>query len=323
MAAKKTIITVVKTIAVIAGTIVLYIAAVYLFVFRPTFLRQDVSTKKPIKYFKTQENYKKHLQDEEELLKFPHEEISITSVDNLKLVGINFPAENAKGTLILLHGYHSDPLREYASLAKFYYEAGYNVILPYHRTHGKSEGKYITFGVKERYDLRDWVFKANSLYGSENPLYLQGISMGCATTLMTLGFDLPKNVLGAIADCGFTTPSEIIWKVLKKDRKIPTAPLIFKLGNKMANMFADFDFDDYSTLTALKHNSIPVLFIHGTADDFVPIEMTIANFQFCRAKKDLYLVEGCPHAIANLVDEEKYHKRVIDFMTESANQAEK
>ncbi len=294
--------------------ILLYITAVYVFVFRPSFLRMEPSEKDAVKYFKGEENKNKNSADKEWILNLPHEEISIVAFDYLRLVALNFPAEQAKGTLILMHGYHSDPLREFSSLTKFYHELGYNVILPYQRTHGKSQGKYITFGVKERYDLRGWIFEANMRYGSDLPLFLQGISMGCATTLMTLGFELPSNVKGVIADCGFTSPYEIIWKVLKKDRKVPTASIIFDIGRIMARKLAGFDFNEYSTLTALSKNTIPILFIHGTADDFVPIEMTIANFQFCAAKKELYLVENCPHAIANLVDEEEYRHRVVSFL---------
>ena len=37
-------------------------------------------------------------------------------------------------------------------------------------------------------------------------IFLCGISMGCATTLMAAGLDLPDNVKGIIADCGFTSP---------------------------------------------------------------------------------------------------------------------
>jgi fermentation-respiration switch protein FrsA (DUF1100 family) len=56
-----------------------------------------------------------------------------------------------------------------------------------------------------------------------------------------------------------------------------------------------------------------VLFIHGTGDTFVPIEMTIANFQYCTSEKSLYLVENAPHAVSYLIDEEGYHKALIDF----------
>jgi len=297
------------TAAVIAA---LFLGSVYFFVFKPSFERGKMSS--DLEHFKKEEYVEKHTEDKNWFLEQNYSEISIKSFDGLNLVAYKLDAENPKGTFVLMHGYHSDPLREFAGLARFYYGLGYNVILPFQRSHGKSEGKYITFGVKERYDLRDWILEANKLYGSEKPVYLEGISMGCATVVMSLGFDLPENVKGVVADCGFTSPEEIIWKVLKKDKKLPLSHLIMATGEFMTKHIADFDEKEFSTLTALRHNKIPVIFIHGAEDDFVPVEMSITNFQMCRAKKSLYIVPDCPHAIAYLVDEEKYHKKVTDFL---------
>lgn len=297
------------TAAVIAA---LFFGSVYFFVFKPSFERGKMSS--DLEHFKKEEYVEKHTADKNWFLEQKYSEISIKSFDGLNLVACRLDAENPKGTFVLMHGYHSDPLREFAGLARFYYGKGYNVILPFQRSHGKSEGKYITFGVKERYDLRDWILETNRLYGSEKPVYLEGISMGCATVVMSLGFDLPENVKGVVADCGFTSPEEIIWKVLKKDKKLPLSHLIMAAGEFMTKHIAGFDEKEFSTLTALKHNKIPVIFIHGAEDDFVPIEMSITNFQMCRSKKSLYIVPDCPHAIAYLVDEEKYHKKVTDFL---------
>jgi len=137
--------------------------------------------------------------------------------------------------------------------------------------------------------------------------------MGCATVLMSLSFDLPSNLKSVVADCGYTSPYEIMWKIARKDRNIPLPRLILGIGNIMAKILADFDFNEYDTFKGLRYNQRPVIFIHGTEDSFVPIEMSIANYQYCTSEKFLYLVEHCPHAIANLVDEEEYRKNLIQF----------
>ena len=290
----------------------IFIVAVYLALFKPNFMRGK-TTKMDLNHFMTKENSEKNKVDTEWFYEQNPEEISIESFDGLKLVAYNLPCPNAKGTWLLIHGHQSAPLREFATLAKFFYELGYNVVLPYQRAHGKSEGKYITFGVKERYDVRDWILKINEIYSDTLPLYMEGISMGCATVLMSLSFDLPENLKSVVADCGYTSPYEIFWKVARKDKNIPLIRLVLATGNKIAHILADFDFNEYDTFKGLRYNERPILFIHGTEDKFVPIEMTIANFQYCTSEKSLYLVEKAPHAISYFIDEEKYKDKIINF----------
>lgn len=299
-------------LGILVGIFVVMVTGIYFALFKPNFMRGH-STPMDSKHFMTKENEQKNIDDTNWFYSQKYEEITVESFDGLKLLAYNLPCENAKGTWLLIHGHQSAPLREYAGLAKFYHEIGYNVVLPYQRAHGKSEGTYITFGVKERYDVRDWILKINEIYGDKLPLYLEGISMGCATVLMSLSFDLPSNVKSVVADCGYTSPYEIMWKVAKKDKNVPMVRLVLGLGNLMAKILADFDFTEYDTFKGLRYNKLPVLFVHGTEDKFVPIEMTIANYQYCTSEKSLLLVEKAPHAIAYFIDEEGYHKAVIDF----------
>lgn len=299
---------------IILGLFIAFTAGIYFALFKPNFMRGNGKpTPMDKDHFLTKENEEKNKADTEWFFAQNPEEITVDSFDGLKLLAYNLPAENARGTWLMIHGHQSGPLREFAGLAKFFHEIGYNVVLPYQRAHGRSEGKYITFGIKERYDVRDWILKVNEIYGDDKPLYLEGISMGCATVLMTLGFALPANLKAVVADCGYTSPYEIMWKVAKKDLHVPLVRLVLGAGNLMAHVLADFDFNEYDTFTALRYNTRPVLFVHGTEDPFVPVEMSLANFQSCQSEKELFLVEKCPHAIAYFIDEEGYHKKVVDF----------
>ena len=301
-------------IGIFLGLCLIFIVGIYFALFRPNFMRGNGKpTPMDEKHFLTKENEEKNKADTEWFYAQNPEEITVESFDGLKLVAYNLPAKNAKGTWLLIHGHQSAPLREYAGLAKFFHTLGYNVVLPYQRAHGKSEGKYITFGVKERYDVRDWLLKINEIYGDTLPLYMEGISMGCATVLMSLSFDLPSNLQSVVADCGYTSPYEIMWKVAKKDKNVPLPRLVLGVGNVMAHILADFDFEEYDTFKGLRYNKIPVMFVHGTADVFVPIEMTISNYQYCTSEKFLYLVENAPHAISYFIDEEGYRRKIIQF----------
>ncbi len=305
---------------VVAAVCSLYLSAVYFVLFRPSFLRRSHFTEESYRrYFVEDKYYEDFKKNKDWFFSLKPELISITSYDGLNLKGYLIEQNEAQGTVILMHGYQSEPLREWLNIVRYYFDNNWNIIVPYQRTHGLSEGKYITFGVKERYDCRDWINEANRRFGTESSVFIHGISMGCATVVMTLGFELPKNVRGCIADCGFTTPREIIYTVVHDERHIPFSNLIVATGDMMTRLFAGFSLDDYSTYKALKNTRVPVLFIHGTGDDFVPMSMTIKNFEACLSSKMLYLSEGRPHAITNILDRGTYTDKLTLFLSKFNN----
>jgi len=315
--------------------ILLYNIGVYCVLFRPTFHRDDSvrSVESELKFYAGQENYDRHFADEAWFYSLKCPLIEITSRDGLKLKAFRYDADSSKevkGTFLMMHGFHSGPVREFATLAKVYHEMGYNVILPYQRAHGESEGEWVTFGIKERFDCRDWMTKVNELYGEELPMFVEGISMGCATVTMAAGCDdLPVNVRGFVSDCGFTTPGEIVNWTIVNEYHLPKflANLLTWSGDCMAGWFADFHFDDYSTYEALNHCQKPILFITGTADETVPCQMSEMNYNNYAGKRalvdgddsgkiitELVKFEGTPHAISYLTDSEKYNSAVKAFV---------
>ena len=212
-----------------------------------------------------------------------------------------------------MHGYRAGGLTDFAGLYRFYHEQGYDLLVPFERSHGPSEGRYICFGVKERFDCRDWAEYAVRLAGEDCNLYLSGISMGCATVLMAAGLPLPANVRAIIADCGFTSPKEILKTVLNRDYHLPAFPLM-NLTELLTKWRAGFGYSDASTLDAMRNCRIPVLFIHGEKDTFVPVQMTLDNYMACSAPKELLIVPGAAHAAASLQDPEGYRRTALAFM---------
>ena len=240
---------------------------------------------------------------------------SITSFDGLRLSALYIPAETEtpRGTMILMHGYRSLATVDFALEAQFFHSLGYRLLLPYQRSHGESEGKYITYGVEERFDCRDWARYARQRFGGEEDLFLGGISMGSATVLMALGLDLPENVRGVLADCGFTTPWDIMKHVSQRDFKLPSFPLLNAL-DLLARCIAGFGLKEADTREALGRDRIPVLFFHGEQDDFVPLRMTRENVQACAAEKDLHLVAGAGHAQSFAVDTPGCEEKIRAFV---------
>lgn len=306
-------------VAAAAGIVMMYFVAVYAALFLPSFgrARPSESQESLISHFGGEAHFARNRLDTEWFLAGNPARLEQTSFDGLHLVAFFLPAPDAKGVVLLMHGYHSAPLREYATLARFYHDLGYHVCLPYQRAHGESEGKYVTFGIKERYDCRDWILRLDEMFGGELPIFVQGISMGCATVVMASGFDdLPLNVRGFIADCGFTDPKSMCYYEMVTLRHIPAwlSKMLLATGGMYTKLFAGFALDEYSTLTALRDNRRPVLFIHGTEDKRVPIEMTLANYEACSDPKELYLAEDAIHAVSYFQQEENYDKRVGDFL---------
>ena len=239
-------------------------------------------------------------------------DVYVESEDGLKLHGLWIAAENPKGTIILAHGYRSTKLVDFGLVFELYHNLGMNILAPDQRAHGKSEGKYITFGVKESKDIQSWVAYHNRRYG-DLPVILSGLSMGASTVLYLADADLPENVKGIIADCGFTTPREIIGSVFRRVTHLPAA-IVLWAADLFARVFAGFRMDEKDTRKTLQGSKLPVLMVHGTDDGFVPCEMSVQGYEACRGEKELLLVEGADHGVSFLVDRPRYEEAVRAFL---------
>ena len=186
-----------------------------------------------------------------------------------------------------------------------------NILVPDQRSHGMSEGKFITFGVKESKDMEDWLAYYHRELGKW-PILLYGISMGASTMLYLSDRRLSGDVRGIIADCGFTSPNDIWKHVVEKNLHLPYDLSVLLIeGNcrKKLNMGPRA----YSAVDAMKVCEVPVLFIHGTSDSFVPIEMTYRNYLACKAPKRLFVVPGAEHAMSYFLDKEGYENSILSF----------
>lgn len=241
------------------------------------------------------------------------EKVRIKTDDGLMLKALFIPCENAKGTIIAFHGYRSRALIDFAPECEFFHNLGYNVILPAQRSHDESTGRYITYGVKESEDCKLWVDYAVKRFGDAD-IFLAGISMGSATVTMASSLSLPQNVRGIIADCGYTSMRD---EVIHVSKKMPVIRLFAKqliYGiNVLCKAFAGFDVNSVSPLEAVRDAKKPILFIHGSLDDFVPTYMVYELYEACASEKSLLIIEGAVHATAYSHSPEIVQKEIAAF----------
>jgi len=247
----------------------------------------------------------------ERMIKIPYEEVSITSHDGLRLYGGYYHKKNGAPLAIQFHGYRSMRVRDFSGGAYEALELGENVLLVDQRAHGKSDGKVISFGIKERFDCKAWVEYAIERFGKDVKIILYGISMGAATVLMASELDLPENVVGIVADCPYSSPTAIIKKVCR-DMKLP-ATLVYPFVKAGAMLFGGFNPDEASPVKAVKNANVPILLIHGEGDRFVPPYM---SDEIAEAGKTVtYLkVPEATHALSMLYDRNTYISALKDFL---------
>ena len=242
-----------------------------------------------------------------------HEEVSITSFDGLTLRGTYLPIPNARATIICFHGYRAVGLQDFAPMPEYYQSLGLNVLIVDQRACGKSDGKYTSFGILERRDVLSWAQYMDERLGGM-PLILDGLSMGAASVMLAADLPLPNSVRGIIADCGFTSPWEIIAHCGKQWFHIPAFPMVHLLS-AIAHLRFGGGYRSCSTLNSLANSTIPLLLLHGADDDFVPTYMSEENFKASAAAlKRKLIVPGAGHGMSYLVDQKRCQEELSNFV---------
>lgn len=251
--------------------------------------------------------------EEEWLHSQPVETLELTSSDGIALKGYFIPAATpARQTAIVVHGYSSQG-REMGAFAKLYHEMGMNVLMPDNRGHGQSGGNYIGFGWPDRRDIMRWIGTVIDRSGPGAEIILHGVSMGGATVLMVSGEELPGQVKCIVSDCAYTSVRDILTHQLKQMYKLPPFPLL-PATSLMCKLRAGYSFGEASALKQVARTKLPILFIHGDRDTFVPYAMLHRLVDAAAGDKEVYVVQGASHANAYFVDKKEYERRIRQFI---------
>ncbi|MDR2741643.1 MAG: alpha/beta hydrolase [Treponema sp.] len=248
----------------------------------------------------------------------PHEEVSVTSLDGLTLRGWFLPANGnsvSSVTMIMAHGYSGHP-RQISGIAQTLYgHSEYNILLPCARGCDGSQGEYIGFGWLDRLDYPLWIdwVKKRTVHAGPVSIILYGISMGSATVLMTAGEGLPPEVKAVISDCGYTSVYDELKHQMKLNYHFQNEGLL-KRVSRISKRRAGYSFEEASTLEQVKKITVPVFFIHGDADTFVPSWMGRSLYDACTAPRELYIAPGAGHGEACGNDPREYRRLITQFL---------
>ena len=242
----------------------------------------------------------------ERMLPEPYEEIRITARDGVWLYGRYYHMYENAPVILFFHGYRSCSIRDGNGIFELCKKHGYNIMMIDQRAHGKSEGRTMTFGVFERFDVLSWIDYTVERVGKKTRIVLAGISMGAATVLMASNLNLPPNVKGIMADCPYSSPKDILCCVLKS-LKLPSG-VLYQLARFSARIYGGVNIEEASAKEAVAETQIPILFIHGDDDRFVPCNMSQECYDACASDKKIVFVKNAGHGISYCVDAKLYEK---------------
>ncbi len=241
----------------------------------------------------------------------PFEEISVEAGDGLTLRAELLRGSGTGVTVMFFHGYKSEPACDFAAMYDFYKSLGHDLIYVHMRAHGKSDGEYIGFGALDRYDVVRWTDRIAELF-PDNDIYLHGMSMGAASLLQSMDLELNKNVRGIIADCGYSDLSTVFRNLVGRLYHLPVMFVdVFEYVNLLK---AGYDFREASSVRSVSAARIPLVYICGDSDRYVPKDMAMQIYIACKSPKRLLLVPGAGHAASYMCAKDEYEALITELI---------
>ena len=237
------------------------------------------------------------------------EDAYILSDDGLRLHAYFYNKNNSGKYLITMHGYKDTALYNgifYRYMAKH----GYDVLVLDVRGHGKSEGVWLSMGEKEKDDLLLWIEYIRGL-DEDAKIVLHGISMGGATVMLASG-ENPENVVAAIEDSGYSSVYDE-FEFLLESHHIPSK-LLLKMTDLWCRIRLGLSFSAIRPVDAVKKTTIPMLFIHGSEDTFVPTWMVYPCYENHRGPKELWIAKESVHARCMDEYKDEYNEKCFSFV---------
>lgn len=222
-------------------------------------------------------------------------------------------AEPTARTAVIVHGY-TDCAQLMLMIGYLYHhDLGCNILLPDLQYHGASGGRAIRMGWRDRDDLLLWMEVADKLFGGDTQMVVHGLSMGAATVMMASGEEQQPYVKCFVEDCGYTSVREQFAKELRERFYLPPFPVL-DLADCICRWKYGWSFGEASALEQVRKCTLPMLFIHGDADRYVPTRMVYPLYEAKPGEKEIWVVPGVSHAMSYRNDPQEYTRRVAQFV---------
>ena len=241
-----------------------------------------------------------------------YEEVSFTSADGTRLSGWFIPAvSNARGTVIHFHG-NAQNMTAHFSFADWIPGAGYNLFEFDYRGYGKSEGRISRRGVYE-----DSV--AAIRYVQSRPdvdadkILIFGQSLGGANAIAAVGNNDFKGIRAIVIDSSFYSYRRIV-----RD-KIAAIPILSLLRWPLSYLVVGNGYSPADYVARLPR--VPIVFIHGTADQVVPYTHSVDLYELANPPKSLWMVPDGDHTEALARFRDRYQQRMMDVFEDATSAA--
>jgi fermentation-respiration switch protein FrsA (DUF1100 family) len=243
------------------------------------------------------------------------ERVRFYSRDDLLLHGWWIPTKNsvaAKGTIIQCHGQNGSMDADIGQAAVLH-DAGFNVLMFNFRAHGESEGSFVTFGLREQYDLLGAIDYLAGAHGIEEVGVL-GFSMGAATAILTA--TRTKQIRTIVADGAIATLHQTLtgWLNEKNMPKELAGGLawLFIVGGSVLSFTP---LHRVNTLQWISRVNCPILFIHGGADTLVATRDVRTLVNNAPTGSDWWMAPGCQHRQIHRKYPSEYEHRVVEWFS--------